>query len=390
LLFLFFVALTCVLQYFHRRLLHLLLPEGADRWVTTVLVLLHLPFALYMGMRISGHAGYLPWLRPLARGGLYFQMVTVFNLCIWGLVWVFWRVRARVRRPEPDGDDEPARRKFLRQTTVLGVGLAFAGIFHGRREAHGDPEVVRLDLAFDDLPAGMDGLRIAQISDLHSGPLVRPWQVARWRALTEAERPELLLLTGDVVDSLPEEAQVVADAFRDFPAPLGRFAILGNHDYFTDPRPVWRILEAGGFQFLENRWAYVHRNGSHLALVGLQDPMARHGHFRDIRYGPGPEPRLATQGLPADTWRLCLNHRPSDWPLARKAGARLTLSGHTHGGQVNLIPFFNSALIMGPYAAGIYRKDKDVLYVNRGLGVVALPVRIGALPEITIITLRRA
>ena len=73
----------------------------------------------------------------------------------------------------------------------------------------------------------------------------------RWRRLAEGERPELLLVTGDMVDSLPEEAGMVADAFKDFKAPLGRYAILGNHDYFTDPRPIWRTLEGIGMEFLE-------------------------------------------------------------------------------------------------------------------------------------------
>lgn len=383
-----FIILIFALQYVHRQLLHRLLPKGYDRWVTPVLVLIHLPLALYMGIRLAGHSGWLPWLRPLSRAGLYFQMLSVFNLVVWLLSEGLWRLRHLWRQPGEPPED-PARRTFLRRTTAAGVGLASYGVLAGRHEAHGDPDVVHLQLYFHDLPPGMDGLRIAQISDLHAGPLVKAPQVARWRTLVQAERPELLLLTGDVVDSVPEEAGIVEEAFRDFPAPLGRFAILGNHDYFTDPRPIWKTLERAGFQFLENRWSLVYRNGSRLALVGLQDPMARHGHFRDIRYGPGPSPKIATEGLPADTWRLCLNHRPSDWPLARQAGARLTLSGHTHGGQINLIPFVNSALLLGPYAQGIYRKNGDVLYVNRGLGVVALPVRIGAPPEITIITLRR-
>ena len=126
-----------------------------------------------------------------------------------------------------------------------------------------------------------------------------------------------------------------------------------------------------------------------LALVGLQDPMARHGHFQDIRYGPGPAPHLAVQGLDPVLWRICLSHRPSDWRLARQTGARLTLSGHTHGGQINLIPGLSSALIMGKYARGLYRRQGQLLYVSRGLGTVAIPVRIGAPPEITIITLRK-
>ena len=389
-LFLAFILLITVLQIYHRQLLHQVLPDGWDRWVTPALVLIHLPLALYMGIRLTGHAALLPWLRPLARGATYFQMISVFDLVVWAVATGLWRLR-HLWRPQPgQPPEDPGRRRFLRQSTVVGVGLASMGVMGGHREALGDPEVVHLDLPFADLPPGLDGLRLAQISDLHAGPLVHPDLVARWRLLAQAERPELLLLTGDIVDSLPEEARIVADAFRDFPAPLGRFAILGNHDYFTDPRPIWRTMEEGGFQFLENRWSLVYRNGSRMALVGLQDPMARHGHFRDIRYGPGPSPQIATEGLPEDVWRLCLNHRPSDWNLARRTGARLTLSGHTHGGQINLIPGVNSALLMGRYAQGLYNKGNQSLYVSRGLGVVGIPVRIGAPPELTIITLRRA
>jgi len=285
--------------------------------------------------------------------------------------------------------ENPDRRRFLRQTSAAGASLAAYGVLAGRREALGDPEVVRVELAFPDLPAGLDGLRIVQLSDLHAGPLVHPEQLKRWRRLTEAERPELVLITGDIVDSLPEEADSFVNAFRGLVAPKGIFAILGNHDYFTDPRPIWARLEAMGIEFLENRSAIIERNGARLALIGLQDPMAKHGKFKDIKYGPGPSPALAVRGLPADIWKLCLNHRPSDWPLARKAGARLTLSGHTHGGQVNLIPGFSSALLLGRYTAGLYRQGDDVLYVNRGLGVVGLPVRIACPPELTVLTLRR-
>ena len=388
-LFVAFVVLAILLQVCHRRLLRQLLPDRVRPGITAALILLHIPLALYMTIRLSGHGAFLPWLRPLARAGAYFQMFTLMNLVIWAGASLVWRLR-RPPRPRPgQPPEDPARRRFLRQTSVLGVGLASYGVVHGAREAHADPEIVRLDLAFPDLPAGLDGLRIAQLSDLHAGPLVHADQVARWRLLTQAERPELLLVTGDFVDSLPEEAQMVSDAFKGFPAPLGRFAILGNHDYFTDPRPIWRILEAGGFRFLENRSAVIERNGARLALVGLQDPMAKHGHFQDIRYGPGPSPQLATQGLDPALWRICLSHRPSDWHLARQTGARLTLSGHTHGGQINLIPGLSSALIMGKYARGLYRRKGQVLYVSRGLGVVAIPVRIGAPPEITLITLRK-
>jgi predicted MPP superfamily phosphohydrolase len=166
--------------------------------------------------------------------------------------------------------------------------------------------------------------------------------------------------------------------------------VLGNHDFFDDPRPIWRDLEAAGIRCLENASALVVRNGATLGLVGLQDPMARNGRFRRMVFGPGPRPEEAIRDLPAEAFRICLNHRPSEWEKALAAGARLTLSGHTHGGQINPIPGVSSARLIGPRTAGLYREGDDLLYVSRGLGVVGLPIRIAAPPEIVIITLRRS
>ena len=389
LLFLVFIVLITGLQLFHRRLLHKILPPGYDRWVTPGLLLVHVPLAIHLLLRLTGHSGSAPWLLPFAHLGLYFQMFTVLALIAEGLSVAAWRLSHLYRQGPGTPPENPSRRKFLRKTTAAGAGLAAYGAVHGARLAQSDPEITRLQLPFPDLPAGLDGLRMVQISDLHVGPMVSLELASRWRRAAEAERPELLLITGDLVDSRPEEIKDFVTAFQGFKPPLGTFAILGNHDYFTDPRPIWAAMEAMGITMLENRSALVDRKGSQLALVGIQDPMARHGHFRDIRYGPGPDPAAAVQGLPDGAWRLCLSHRPSDWHLARKTKALLTLSGHTHGGQVNLIPGLSSALLLGPYAAGLYRHQQQLLYVNRGLGVVGLPVRFGAPPEITVITLRR-
>ena len=399
-IFLIFITLITGLQVLHRRLLHRLFPPRLDHLVLPFLVLVHLPLTLYMLVRLTGGAGSALWLRPFARLGAYFQLLTVMNLLVWALASLVWRWthlwRRRVapdtphrRAEDADPLEDPQRRRFLRQTSATGVGLAVWVGARGRIEAASDPDIVRLELSFPDLPPGLDGLRLVQISDLHAGPLVEAAQVQRWRRLAEGERPEVLLITGDLVDSLPGESQAVVDAFRDFRAPLGRFAILGNHDYFTDPRPIWKAVGDIGVEFLENRNAVVERKGARLGLVGLQDPMARHGRFRSIYFGPGPAPELALQGLAPDAWRLCLSHRPSDWHLAKRTGARLTLSGHTHGGQVNLIPGVSSALLLGPYTQGLYQEDGLSMYVNRGLGVVGLPMRVGAPPEISVVTLRR-
>jgi predicted MPP superfamily phosphohydrolase len=395
--FLIALILIFLIQWLHLRLLRLELPEGAHRALPWGLGLLHLPLVIFAGMRVAGLdlAGALPLFRALARVGFYFQAFTAMHLVIAMLGEGLWRILHRDVPSTTDSDTEdetavdPGRRAFLRTAALASTGGAAAFAVGGAREAYGDPEITRRTFPFPDLPQGLDGLRIAQITDLHAGPLVGPATLRRWRQLTEREQPELLLITGDLVDSRPEELEPLLEAFRGFLPPLGRFAVLGNHDFFDDPRPIWRDLEREGIRCLENAAALILRNGSTLALLGLQDPMARNGRFRRMVFGPGPRPAEAARDLPADAFRICMNHRPSEWERALEAGARLTLSGHTHGGQINPIPGFNSARILGPRTEGLFREGEDLLYVSRGLGVVGLPIRIAATPEIVILTLKR-
>ncbi|WP_291272999.1 metallophosphoesterase [Geothrix sp.] len=394
--FLISLVLIFLVQWLHLRLLRLEVAAPYRRWLPWILGLIHVPLVLFAGFRILGLGGHgaLPWLRTLARGGFYFQAFTVLHLLAGMLAEGTWRFWRRNRPEEPgaevgDGAVDLSRRAFLQTAALASTGAAVALGAGGARQAYGDPEITRRALGFPDLPEGLDGLRIAHLSDLHAGPLVSPSLLRRWRELTERERPDLLLFTGDLVDSRPDELEPLLEAFRGFSPPLGTFAILGNHDYFDDPRPIWRDLEAEGIRCLENASTLIRRDGATLALLGLQDPMARNGRFRRMVFGPGPRPAEAARDLPAEAFRICMNHRPSEWERALEAGARLTLSGHTHGGQINPIPGFSSAHLIGPRTDGLYRQGDDLLYVSRGLGVVGLPIRIAAPPEIAILTLRR-
>ena len=389
--FLIALVLIFLVQWLHLRLLRLELPPTFRRALPWVLGLIHVPLILFAGFRILGLGGHgaLPLLRTLARGAFYFQAFTVLHLLAGMIAEGIWHLWSR-NRPEPPGEAmDPGRRAFLRTAALASTGAAVAFGAVGTREAYGDPGITRRALAFADLPPGLDGLRLAHLSDLHAGPLVSPDTLSRWRNLTERERPDLLLFTGDLVDSRPDELGPLLEAFRGFRPVLGTFAVLGNHDYFDDPRPIWRDLEAAGIRCLENTSALVRRGDATLALIGLQDPMARNGRFRRLVFGPGPRPFEAARDLPAEAFRICLNHRPSEWERALEAGARLTLSGHTHGGQINPIPGFSSAHLIGPRTEGLYREGDDLLYVSRGLGVVGLPIRIAAPPEIAILTLKR-
>ncbi len=388
-LFLALSAFFVLLQWLHLRLLRDILPERAHRFLPWLLVALHLPLLVYMGLRFSGNAshGLGPWLHPLARGAFYFQALTVMNLIFGYAEEALYRLV--LRHPKEPALELPSRRAFLQGASTAGLGAVAIGAGFGWAQANGEPQILRHELFWPDLPQGLDALRLVQISDLHAGPLAGLERLQRWRILAERERPELLLITGDFVDSLPEELAAFSEAFRGFPASLGRYAILGNHDYFTDPRPLWQELETGGFRCLENAHAVVNRGGADLAILGVQDPQALDGRFRGIRFGPGPRPDLAVRGLKEGPFRLALAHRPGLWRLTRKVGAHLTLAGHTHGGQVNLIPGVNFARMLGPYTEGLFEEGGQRLYVNRGLGVVGVPMRVAAPPEITVITLRR-
>lgn len=343
-------------------------------------------------IRLIGVGNNISWLQYLAQIGVSFQILTFILLLTCGFFSVLWQwINGRLNA-DSSAFENAQHRKFLQKTSTVALVVSVCCVLHGIKKARSEPDIIRKEIKFANLPQGLDGLRIVQISDLHAGPMVQREQIERCRQLAEKEKPELLLITGDIVDSLPEEAQIVADAFRNFCAPLGSFAILGNHDYITNPEPIWRVLSGAGIHFLENRNVLISRNGDQLAIVGLQDSAAnpKHRHiFNNKMYGTGPQPTTATQGIPENIWRICINHRPGDWDLAKKTGAILTLSGHTHGGQVNLIPGISSALLLGKYTHGLYKEGPYYLYVNRGLGVVALPIRIGALPEITVITLRK-
>jgi len=389
-LFLIAFILITLLQLLHVRLLRLELPS-LRRWLPWVLGLIHLPLILFAGFRLLGLGGHgaMPLLRSLARAGSYFQAFTVLHLLAGMLAQGAWRLR-RWRQPDPPNEAvDLSRRAFLRTAALASTGVATTLGARGAGQAYGDPEITRETLSFPDLPSGLEGLRLAHLSDLHAGPLVGLGVLRRWRELTERERPELLLFTGDLVDSLPEELGPLLEAFRGFSPPLGAFAVLGNHDYFDDPRPIWQGLEGAGIRCLENASALIQRGGDTLALMGLQDPMARNGRFSRLAFGPGPRPTEAARDLPGDAFRLCMNHRPRECDHALVAGARLHLSGHTHGGQINPIPGISSAHLLGPRTQGLYREGEDLLYVSRGLGVVGLPLRIGAPPEIAILTLKR-
>jgi hypothetical protein len=271
------------------------------------------------------------------------------------------------------------RRKFLKSASFAAASsLSFAG--YGFSNALDLPAVRRQRLELPNVPEAWDGLRILQISDVHAGPYMNADRMSRLRELARSLDPDLVVFTGDQMDRRPTDAELFVDGFAGISAPLGVYGILGNHDHFFDPSISERALERSGIQPLINSGIAFERDGFSLALVGVDDLNACDGR--------GPDFSILSR-YPA-SFRICLCHQPNGWHSAAAAGAHLTLAGHTHGGQIAITGRnLNVARINTRYIAGLYRREDAHLYVSRGVGVGAVPVRVGAPPEIDLLTLRR-
>jgi predicted MPP superfamily phosphohydrolase len=262
---------------------------------------------------------------------------------------------------------------------LVGLGLALVGAFRTLAQR---PRVQERDIPIAGLPAAFDGFRIAQISDLHCGPFASGPRVAGWMEAVNRLRPDLVAVTGDLIASGDAFVPVVASALGRLRAPHGVFACMGNHDYFADGEGVAQALMAEGLTVLRNRGVEVPHAGARLFVAGVDDTWTgRHDIDRALANRP--------PGVPA----VLLAHDPALFPEAAARGVDLTLSGHTHGGQLGL-PLFsrkvNLARIITRFTTGLYREGAASLYVNRGLGTTGPPIRLGVFPEIAVLTLRRA
>ena len=271
------------------------------------------------------------------------------------------------------------RRSMLKKGAMA---VASGGLLarSGWLEATELPMVRRVTLAHPLLPREFDGLRIAQVSDVHAGVFMPPERLGRVRSIVQGLAPDLVVFTGDQLDRREVDADLFVQGFAGVDAPFGVYGILGNHDHLVGPRLALAAMEAVGITPLVNDSATLQRNGAKLLLVGVDDLDAIPGWGPDFKAVGGRDGLL----------RLVLCHQPGGWRAARGAGADVTLAGHTHGGQIALpSQGVNLARLSTPYVAGPYQRGDQLLYVSRGIGVGAIPLRFGVPPEVDLITLRR-
>ena len=251
--------------------------------------------------------------------------------------------------------------------------------------------VVRpLDVSFPELHPGLDGMRIVQLSDLHVGPHTSRRHLARIADAVQGAQPELIVVTGDQVDDYARDVEPLGEAFGGLSAPLGVIAVAGNHDVYAGWAAVRRGMERLGWTVLVNEAVPLERNGARFWVAGTGDPAGRGGPTgADASVVPDVERTLAA--VPPEAFTLALAHNPALWPALAAREVNLTLSGHTHYGQLAISHLgWSVASVFLDLAMGVYRRGNSVLYINPGTNFWGIPFRIGALPEVTVVTLHRS
>ncbi|MBA2664010.1 MAG: metallophosphoesterase [Bradymonadaceae bacterium] len=293
--------------------------------------------------------------------------------------------KARSARARQGGElADPARRAFMTNTLNASVVTAAAvGTKYGFYEARKLPAIVEVQIPIDGLDPRLDGFRIVQLSDIHVGPTIRGEMV---RAIVEASNalaPDLIAITGDLVDGLVPSLWPEVAPIADLRARHGVFFATGNHEYYWDALAWCKKLEANGLYVLNNAHRLIEHNGAGLLIAGCTDYSAG-GHIKEH----ASDPQAAIAGAPEHNVSILMAHQPRSIFAAVRAGFDLQISGHTHGGQ--FWPWNHVVGLVHPFSVGLDRLEKTWIYVSRGTGYWGPPMRIGAPSEITRITLKRA
>jgi predicted MPP superfamily phosphohydrolase len=291
-------------------------------------------------------------------------------------VFVADRVRGLSREVDPQ------RRALLGRGIALATGVLAASIAgFGIVSARGPIAIKQVKVKLGRLPASMNGLTIAQITDVHIGPTIGRGFIESVVDRVNALSPDVIVITGDLVDGSVEDLREHAAPLARLKAKHGVFFVTGNHEYYSGVDDWLDELRRLGIRPLRNERVSIEHEGDSIDLAGIDDFSAKGG-------GHGPDLPRALAGRDPSRELVLLAHQPRAIQEAAKLGVGLQLSGHTHGGQ--LWPWTYLVFLQQPYVAGLHRHGDSQIYVSRGTGYWGPPMRVGAPAEITELTLERA
>ena len=295
----------------------------------------------------------------------------------------------------------PERRKFVSQVAIGLAAVPFLSLIYGMTIGKYNYKVIRQTLFFPDLPDAFDGFKITQISDIHSGSFDDENKIRYAIDLINEQESDLLLFTGDIVNAKADEMHPWIDIFKGIKKhEYGKYSVLGNHDYgayldwksekakaenFLAIKDLHRQID---FKLMLNENVKIKKGKDEIALIGVENWGKHFGEFGDIN--------KASENLTETDFKILMSHDPSHWDYIvqhHQKNFHLTLSGHTHGMQFGIeIPgYFKWSLVQYVYKqwAGLYENKGKYVYVNRGFGFHAYSGRVGIMPEITVIELKK-
>jgi uncharacterized protein len=315
---------------------------------------------------------------------------------------VRWVAKSFSKQPDnPLPGEVISRSQFLTNAALAATAIPFGAMAYGIISGAHDYRVKRIVVKLPNLPKSFEGIRIAQLSDIHSGSFFNKTAVKGGVEMVMKEKPDMIFFTGDLVNNEANEVKEYMDVFSKLRAPLGVYSVTGNHDYgdyknwsskeakqqnFKDLMEAHKLL---GFDLLMNENRFIEQGGEKLAILGIEN----WGNGRFSKYGKLDQ---AYSGTEEASTKILLSHDPSHWDAqVRKdyKGIDLMLSGHTHGFQFGVeIGGFKWSPSQYAYKqwAGLYQEGEQFLYVNRGFGYLGYPGRVGMPPELTILELKRA
>mgnify|MGYP005988755413 CR=1 FL=1 len=292
------------------------------------------------------------------------------------------------------------RRTFVAKLALGIAAIPFASILYGIFKGKYNYKVIKYQLSFKDLPEAFDGFTITHITDIHSGSFTNKEEISYGVDLINEQKSDMILFTGDLVNNFAYEMDEWIDVFKKIDAPVGKYAVLGNHDYGDYSK--WKTEEDKaenfnaikelhpkiGFDLLLNENKYIEKDGQKIALVGVENWGKGFNQKGDLK--------KASEGINKEDFKILMSHDPSHWEHKVKKddfNYQLTLSGHTHGLQFGIeipgwIKWSPSQYVYKQWA-GLYNEFGRYINVNRGFGYHAFPGRVGIWPEITVIELKK-
>ncbi|MES2651734.1 MAG: metallophosphoesterase [Bacteroidota bacterium] len=321
------------------------------------------------------------------------------------IVIKFFRIRKKpnTKKTNELTTNEPiSRSAFLTKAGLVAAAIPLSSLSWGIVSGAYDYNIKRVKLILPNLPKAFDGIKLAQISDIHSGSFYNKTAVKGGVEMLMAEKPDLVFFTGDLVNNLTNEVRDYQDIFAKVKAPLGVYSVLGNHDYGdyhfgreSSPAKVKNLQDMiithklMGYDLLMNENRRIKVDGEEIGILGIEN----WGTGRFPKYGKMNLANKNTDDLPV---KLLLSHDPSHWRgeiLEKYNDIDVMFSGHTHGMQFGVrLKEFQWSPVQYIYKewAGLYQQQQQQLYVNVGYGFLGYPGRVGILPEITIFELKRS